>query len=129
MLGQGKPCPLGGPQGFSRRRKGRLSPAHGQGGKWLLLRPSPWIVRMRWPHLQAWLTLQSLMSGQVDEDRTAGRRELERWARREKEPGIWGGSCPQPEGRGKCQQVGEPRPESRQDLPVKTPPPPPPTVH
>lgn len=27
-------------------------------------------------------------------------RELERWARSEKEPGIWGGSCPQPEGRG-----------------------------
>lgn len=73
VLGQGKPRPLGGTRGFSRRRKGRLSPAHGQEGKWLLLRPSPWIARMRWPHLQAWLTLQSLMSRQVDEDHTTGR--------------------------------------------------------
>lgn len=52
------------------------------------------------------------MSGQVDENR---------WAGREEEPGAWGGSYPHPEGWGKCQQIGKPRAESLQDL---QPPPP-----
>ena len=68
-----KPCPLGETQGFSWEDGGRFSPAYRQRGRWLLLRPSPWTVRTHWPHFQAWLTLQPLRSGQVDDERIAGR--------------------------------------------------------
>ena len=59
--------------GLLGRSGGTLSPAYRQRGRWLLLRPNPWTVRMHWLHLQAWLTFQPLRSGQVDDEGIAGR--------------------------------------------------------